>query len=473
MCGIAGVFGHPEAVIATASALRAQQHRGQESAGVAVSTGTIIHSHRAMGMVDDALPLDDLLPLYGRHAIGQTRYSTAGDSSLINAQPFVLQETRYGPIAVVHNGTLTNAGELRQQLMEHTAGFTSTSDSEVALHLVAASQAETVREAIIEACRVMQGGFSMLFLTTDRLFAVRDSFGLRPLIIGSMNGLAILDQPIIVASESCVLRSLHAQLIREVAPGELVEIDANRITTIQAIPASVPRASCVFESVYLSRPDSITSYGRSIATERIAMGRQLAKEAPADADIVVPVPDSSKFAAGGYAAQSGLPLVTALVRDIYTHGGPKRSFILPNPDDRRSAIRSKIIPIDDLIRDQRIVMIDDSIIRGTVTSEMVATLRRAGAREVHIRIASPPNRHSCHYGIDTFNRKQLIAATGTIEDVRALIGADSLCYLSLDGMLEAVGAADGHGFCHACFSGHYPAGKPASTIRPKMVLQGA
>ncbi|MBI3071015.1 MAG: amidophosphoribosyltransferase [Deltaproteobacteria bacterium] len=444
MCGIAGVFGHPEAAKLTYLALHALQHRGQESAGIVSSDGTRLYGHRAMGHVAEAFSEERLTKLPGDSALGHVRYSTAGDSSLRNCGPFWVDHA-LGPIAVAHNGNLTNAETLRRTLEEEGAIFQSTTDSEAFLHLIARSREVTTVERIREALKRVEGAYSLIFLTDRFLVAARDPYGFRPLVLGRLRDAWV------VASETCAFDLIEATFEREVAPGEIVVIDANGVRSLQSQPAR--EARCVFEHIYFSRPDSVV-FGKNVYTVRNQLGRELAREQPAKADVVVPVPDSGVPAAIGYAAELGLPFEMGLIRSHYVG----RTFIEPSQSIRHFGVKLKLNAARSVIEGKRIVVVDDSIVRGTTSRKIVKMIRQAGATEVHLRISAPPTTGPCFYGIDTPTKRELIASSHSVDEIRDYLGVDTLGYLSLDGVLRAAGAADGRGFCHACFSGDYPVG---------------
>lgn len=441
-CGVFGIFGHHEASTLTQLGLFAQQHRGQEACGIVTSDGRDMHQFRSQGLVADVLSEDILRKLVGSAAIGHTRYSTSGRNTIKEVQPFSVT-CQHGDIAVCHNGNLPFAAARRRELEKDGAIFSSTSDTETILHSIARTKANTVIDAIEKVLADTEGAFSLLFLTPDCLIAVRDPRGFRPLNLGK------LGDAWCVASETCAFDLIDAQYVREIEPGEMLIIDRNGIETRRPFREK-QKAVCTFEHVYFSRPDSII-FGRSVNESRHKMGKQLALEHPADADLVVPVPDSGVAAAIGYAKQSGINFRQAIIRNHYVG----RTFIEPTQSIRSFGVRLKLNPIKDLIRDQRVVLVDDSIVRGTTSKKIVEMVRESGAREVHMRISCPPTTHSCYYGVDTPHRQDLIAARMGTEEVREYIGADSLGYLSLEGMLDAIGI-DAASTCNACWSGKYP-----------------
>jgi amidophosphoribosyltransferase len=446
-CGVFGIFGHPEAAGVTYLGLYALQHRGQEAAGIVTSGGEkVFRTRKARGYVAEVFDADSLAILGGPNAIGHTRYSTAGANTDENIQPVVI-ECKFGEIAVCHNGNLVNAHLLRHDLVEQGSIFRTTSDTEVILHLYARSTQKDRVDAIFDAIRKIEGAFSLLFLTEDTLFGVRDPRGFRPLILGK------LGENYVLCSESCALDLIDAEYLREVEPGEMVAIDKNGLRSMRPF-VDTPPAHCVFEHVYFARPDSRV-FGRDVHKTRIALGRQLAREAPADADVVVPVPDSGTVAAVGYSQESGLPIEFGLIRNHYVG----RTFIEPRQSIRHFGVKVKLNPVRSVIEGRRIVLIDDSIVRGTTSRKIVGMVRQAGAKEIHLRISSPPTTGPCYYGIDTPKREELIAATHSIAEIAKFVGADSVGYLSIEGLLSAV-EKDRDRYCSACFSGNYPVPLP-------------
>ncbi len=442
-CGLFGVFGHPEAAHLTYMGLYALQHRGQESAGIAAGDGKGLRLERGMGLVNDVFDEDVLARLPGDRAIGHVRYSTAGGTVASNAQPYLI-ECHRGPIAIGHNGNLVNAGLLREELEAAGSIFQSTSDTEVILHLYARSHLERLEDAIASSLFKVMGAFSLVFLTKDALVAARDPWGFRPLVLGKLNGATI------VASETTALDLIGAEYLRVIEPGELLVVDKGGIRSIKPFPPE-PAAHCVFEHVYFARPDSVV-FGRTVLESRILLGRQLARENPVPADVVVAVPDSGIGAALGYAQESGIPFEWGLIRNHYVG----RTFIAPRQGQRSVGVKIKLNPVKQVIAGRRVVLIDDSIVRGTTSRKIVRMVREAGAREVHMRISSPPTIGPCYYGIDTPTRGELIASSHTIEEIRGFIEADSLGYLSQQGLLQAVDDPAGQRHCSACFSGRYP-----------------
>jgi amidophosphoribosyltransferase len=452
-CGVFGVFDHDDAARLTYLGMYALQHRGQESAGMVSSNGERLHSVRGMGYVSEIFGADQLSLAPGRSAIGHVRYSTAGNVSLREAQPFLVDGYR-GQIALCHNGNLPYADRVRLELEKDGAIFSSTSDTEVVLHKIARSRASDLVGAIVDTFNEVQGAYSMLFLTQDRLIAVRDPRGFRPLCLGQ------LGEAYVLASETCAFDLIDATYLRDVQPGEILVIDRDGLHSSFPWKKEKP-ANCIFEHVYFSRPDSIV-FGRSVNKSRHKMGQQLAREHPADADIVVPVPDSGTAAAIGYASESGLRFRFGLVRNHYVG----RTFIEPKQSIRHFGVKVKLNPVRDLIEGLRIVLIDDSIVRGTTSKKIVQMVRQAGAREVHVRISCPPTISPCFYGVDTPTREELIAANRSTEEIAQFIGADSLGYLSLEGLLRACGDPFGNRHCTACYTRDYPI-KVTSAARTK------
>jgi len=453
MCGIFGIFGVDRAAYITHLGLYSLQHRGQESAGiVAVDDDGTAQTVRKMGLVSDGFDDDRIAALPGRTAIGHTRYSTAGSSTIDNAQP-VFVRFRGGHIALAHNGNLINAVEHREALEAEGSIFASSMDSEVIVHRIAKSRAIQPEEQLRDALVGLEGAFSLVVVIGHTLLAARDPHGWRPLAMGR------LGDAVVFASETCALDIVGATFVRDVAPGEIIAVDAQGLRSLQTPPSPVLHR-CVFEYIYFARPDSRV-FGGSVDRARRALGRQLAIEQPAPgAEIVFAVPDSSNAAALGYAEQSGLQLEHALIRNHYVG----RTFIQPTQAGRDAKVKVKYNAVREVLDGRKVVMVDDSIVRGTTTRGLVALLRGAGAREVHMRVSSPPITGPCYYGIDTPEREQLIAANMTVDEIARAIGVDSLGYLSLDGMLAAVPGGPG-GFCHACFSGQYPTQAPIDIKR--------
>ncbi len=449
-CGVVAIYANPEAEKLAYLGLHALQHRGQESAGIVTSDGMSLHAHKAMGLVADIFREPELSKLGGTLAIGHTRYSTAGDSALLNAQPIMVQSNK-GQIAVAHNGNLVNAHEIRARLEGQGSIFQTNSDTEVLVHLIALSREQTLPEAIADALRQVEGAFSLVMISTDRIFAVRDPRGFRPLAMGRIPEHSGAKQDTIVfASETCAFDLIGATYEREVRPGELVVVGPEGVHS-RFYAASAPQSSCIFEHVYFSRPDSLV-FGRPVDQSRDQLGRQLAREAPAEADIVVPVPDSGVTAAMGYAAESGIPFRFGLIRNHYVG----RTFIEPSQSVRDFGVKLKLNPVRSLLQGKRVVLIDDSIVRGTTSRKIVRMVRNAGAKEVHMRISCPPTISPCFYGVDTPSKKQLIAANKSVEEIRKYIGADSLVYLSVEGLKKACGEGVKTTYCTACYTGKYP-----------------
>ena len=441
-CGVFGIFGHPEAANMAYLGLYALQHRGQESGGIAASDGQQIRVSKAMGYVADTFDTEALAALPGSMAIGHVRYSTAGASKLANAQP-ILIDCAHGQIAIGHNGNLVNARELRDELVGHGSIFQSSSDTEVVLHLYARSKAPTVEDAIVDSVSQVQGAFSFVLLTRDRLIAVRDPHGFRPLALGR------LGDGWVVCSETCAMDLIGATYVRDVAPGEVLVISSQGLRSLKPFPTA-PLAHCVFEHVYFARPDSYV-FGQSVNEVRTNLGRILAREQAVDADVVVPVPDSGVCAAMGFAEESGVPLRMGLIRNHYVG----RTFIEPQAAIRHFGVRVKLNPVRSILEGKRVILIDDSIVRGTTSRKIVKMVRAAGAKEVHVRISCPPTISPCFYGVDTPRRSELIAATHTIEEITTFLDADSVAYLSLEGLLSAVGSQRGS-YCSSCYTGRYP-----------------
>jgi amidophosphoribosyltransferase len=446
VCGIVGIFGHPEAAKLSYLGLYALQHRGQESGGIVTAEGRTMTRRGGMGHVAEIFSRDVLDQLPGPLAIGHVRYSTAGDSNPANAQPFLLQHHR-GPIAVAHNGNLVDGAAVRAELESDGAIFQTTTDTEVLLHLIARSRAADVVDAIVEAVRNVSGAFSLLFLVPGRLIAVRDPMGFRPLSIGRVDGAWV------IASESCAFDLLGAEVVREIERGEVVVIDVAGVHSFKPFAAVRP-APCAFEHVYFARPDS-NVFGQSVQAVRKRLGAELWREHPADVDIVSPVPDSGTYAALGYAAAAALPFELGLVRNHYVG----RTFIEPSQQIRNFGVRVKLNPVREILAGKRVALIDDSLVRGTTSKKIVQMCRDAGAREVHLRISCPPTIGPCYYGIDTPRRDELIAWTHTTEEIRRFVGADTLAYLSLEGLMRAIGAGEDQ-YCTACWTDRHPVPVP-------------
>ncbi|MGH9718334.1 MAG: amidophosphoribosyltransferase [Candidatus Acidiferrales bacterium] len=441
-CGVFGVFGHPEAAKLTYLGLYALQHRGQESAGIASSDGADLRLHRSLGHVQEIFTPAALAKLPGSAAMGHTRYSTAGDTTLLNAQPIII-DCNKGKLALGHNGNLTNAPELRRRLEHRGSIFQTTSDTEVIVHLVARSAARNMPAALADALNQVEGAYSLLVLTRDELYAIRDPRGFRPLILGRLDGAWV------AGSETCAFDLIDADYVREVEPGEMVRISRSGIESFHFAPEK-PHQYCIFEQVYFSRPDSIV-FGRAVNKSRERLGRLLAREHPVEADIVTPLPDSGVPAAVGYADESGIPFRMALIRNHYVG----RTFIEPDQSIRDFGVKLKLNPVRGDLEGQRVVLVDDSLVRGTTSRKIVRLVREAGAAEVHVRISCPPTISPCYYGVDTPRREELIAAQQSPEEIRKFLGADSLGYLSLESLRTAVDDTEGK-FCTACYTGVYP-----------------
>ena len=446
-CGVVAIYGHPEASKLAYLALYAMQHRGQESAGICTTSGGHVHTHKSMGHVADIFTSEVLASLPGELAIGHTRYSTAGDTVLLNAQPFAVVCNK-GKVAVAHNGNITNATELRAELGRNGAIFQASSDTEIILHLMAHSSERTLASALRDALLQLEGAFSLVFLAEDRIIVARDPHGFRPLAVGEM---AIKGgrKCYVFASETCAFDLIGAVYLHDVKPGEMVIVGPDGMTREFWAPKQ-PLSQCVFEHVYFSRPDSIV-FGRSVEESRENLGVLLARECPADADLVVPVPDSGVPAAIGYSSESGLPFRQALIRNHYVG----RTFIEPSQAIRDFGVKLKLNPVPYLLQGKRVVLVDDSIVRGTTSRKIVRMVRQAGAREVHLRISCPPTVSPCFYGVDTPTRSELIGSNHTVEEIRRFVEADSLGYLSMASLRKAV-ADDRHEYCYACYTGDYP-----------------
>ncbi len=455
-CGVMAIYNHPDAARMSYWGLYALQHRGQESAGIACSDGQNITDMKGMGLVSEIFTDPVLQRLPGHIAIGHTRYSTTGDSALLNAQPISVDSTK-GLLAIAHNGNLVNLGTAKERLERDGAVFSTTSDSEIIIQLIAHSKHNTLVDCIAEALSEVDGAFSIVMMTRNRIFAARDSHGFRPLSMGRIHGANGQPDTFVFASETCAFDLLHAKYERDVEPGELIMVSEDGVTSRRYAPETTPHASCIFEHVYFARPDS-RIYGRPVQQSRDEMGRQLARESPVPADLVVPVPDSGVTAAIGYAAESGIPFNFGLIRNHYVG----RTFIQPEQRVRDFGVRMKLNPVRSLLEGKRVILIDDSIIRGTTSRKIVRMCRAAGAAEVHMRISCPPTISPCFYGVDTPSTKDLIAANNSIEGIRQFIEADSLAYLSLVGLThscttgEPAKGLSPASFCTACYTGDYP-----------------
>jgi amidophosphoribosyltransferase len=440
-CGIFGIVTHPEAAKIAYLGLYALQHRGQESAGIVTSDWNKLYLERGMGYVADLFNQERLEKLPGDSALGHVRYSTSGESASWNAQPILIDCWR-GQIALAHNGNLTNAAQLRRELERDGAIFHSTSDSEVVLHLISRSRRRTLQEAFVEALRMIQGAYSMVLMTPEYILAARDPHGFRPLVLGRIKG------SYVVTSETCALDLINAEYIREIEPGEVTLIEGNSLESQFPLPKEKP-SFCIFEHIYFSRPDSLV-FGRTVNTSRHEMGRNLAREHPVAADVVVPVPDSGVSAAIGYAKESGLPLEFGLIRNHYVG----RTFIEPKQAIRNFGVKIKLNPVREILQGRRVVLVDDSIVRGTTSKKIVQIIRAAGVREVHVRITAPPLIAPCYYGIDIPTRRELIASSKTVDEICEFLGADSLGYMSIENLMKSLG--NKNQYCSACFSDKYP-----------------
>ena len=445
-CGVFGIFGHSEASNLTYLGLYALQHRGQESAGIAASDGGVIRHHKAMGYVNEVFNSDSLAKLPGMLAVGHVRYSTAGESLVANAHPIVV-DSIHGQLAVCHNGNLVNAGELRDALVRCGAIFQTNSDTEVIVHLFARSREAGVEAAVVDAISQVRGAFSFVMMTKDRVIGIRDPHGFRPLAIGKLGDAWVM------CSETCALDLIGATYVRDVEAGEVVIASAAGLKSIKPF-GPAPQSQCVFEHVYFARPDSYV-FGESVNEVRTQLGRTLAREAPVDADVIVPIPDSGVCAAIGYAEASGIPMRMGLIRNHYVG----RTFIEPQQSIRHFGVRVKLNPVRSILEGRRVVLVDDSIVRGTTSRKIVRMVRGAGAREVHMRISCPPTISPCFYGVDTPRRSELIAATHSLDEIRKYLDADSVSYLSLDGLTSAVRGGRSK-YCTSCYTGVYPVAFP-------------
>ncbi len=467
-CGVFGVF-HPGEDVAnlTYFGLYSLQHRGQESAGIAVSDGHTIRVSKEMGLVSQVFDQETIDDLKGYIAIGHTRYSTTGSAKLSNAQPMRMEHPTIGPVMIGHNGNLVNATKLRDELTAKGVAFETTSDTEVIGALLAQTEADSLEHALAESLPRLEGAYCLVFLTKDSLVAARDPLGIRPLCLGRFGD---VDAPggtgYVIASETCALDVIGATFLCEIEPGEIVTVDSTGMRSTKIQRATAHRAMCSFEFIYFARPDSVMM-GKSLYEARRQMGRELAKEAPADADIVITLPDSGTPAAIGYAEESGLPFAEGMIKSRYI----TRTFIQPTQRLREAGIRLKFNPMRHVLEGRRVVLVDDSIVRGTTSRRIIDELRRAGATEVHMRIASPPIAWPCFMGIDIASRRELIAAGHTEREIGQMLGADSLRYLSLAGLRRAMGKPDGNGFCFACFTGSYPVDVPAQLEMDKLALE--
>ena len=455
-CGVFGIYGHPEAANLTYLGLYALQHRGQESAGIASTDGSRLHFHRGMGLVADAFTEEELKTLPGEAAIGHVRYSTAGETHIKNAQPFIV-EYSLGSIAVAHNGNLTNAGVIKDELEAYGSIFQSDMDTEVIVHLIASDRRSSFLDRLVYALGRVKGAYSLLFLREKEMVAARDPNGFRPLLLGR------LKDAWVVASESCAFDLIEAKYVREIEPGEMVVINERGLSSLRPFEKSLP-TPCIFEFIYFARPDSFI-FGANVYQTRKNMGRNLAREHPVDADVVIPVPDSGVPAAVGYAEESGIPFEKGLVRNHYVG----RTFIEPKESIRHFGVKIKLNPIREIIEGKRVVVVDDSIVRGTTSRKIIKMVRNAGAREIHVRISSPPTVAPCFYGIDTPTKEELIASAHTVEEINSFLTSDTLGYLSIEGLHKAVADAGGS-FCVACFTNEYPVETYEKRVQPQLLL---
>ncbi|MDP8297284.1 MAG: amidophosphoribosyltransferase [Candidatus Orphnella occulta] len=456
MCGIFGIYGHKDAASLTYLGLYALQHRGEESVGIVSYDKKRVKQHQSMGLVNDAFDEKTLKSLKGSTALGHVRYSTTGSSTAKNIQPFLVKHKK-GHIAIAHNGNITNAADICQEMEDAGSIFQTTMDSEIIVHLLAKLRYKDYKESLVDALSQLQGAFSVVMMLNGALIGARDSFGIRPLCLGKLDGAYVL------ASETCALDLIHAKYIRDIKPGEIVCIDKNGLKSIR-LTNKTRSAHCIFEFIYFSRPDS-DIYGENVYLTRKRLGAQLAKESPVKADIVMPIPDSGNYAALGFAEESGLPFEAGMIRNHYVG----RTFIQPTQHIRDFRVRVKLNPIKNVLKGKRIVVVEDSIVRGTTSRSRVKTLREAGAKEIHMRVSCPPIISPCYYGIDFPTEKELIASKRTVRQIRDFVGLDSLKYISLDGMLESM-LLPGDKFCTACFNRKYP------TVLPKQfrknILEG-
>ena len=449
-CGVFGVYGHPEAANLTYLGLYALQHRGQEGAGIVSSDGKGLYYHRDMGLVADVFNVEKLKKLPGFLAIGHVRYSTTGQSHPKNLQPLIFDYSR-GGIAIAHNGNLTNAGMIRRELEKEGAIFQSTSDTEVIIHLFARAKGETV-ERLISALKHVEGAYSLLFMSEKELIAVRDPHGFRPLVLGK------LKKGWVVGSETCAFDLIGAEFVREIEPGEVVWFEGEKCFSLFPFSKTKPK-QCIFEFIYFARPDSFL-FGQSVYKVRKQLGIELAEEAPTEAEVVIPVPDSGVPSAIGFSHHSGIPLELGIIRNHYVG----RTFIEPQDSIRHFGVKVKLNAVREVLQGKRIVVVDDSIVRGTTVKKNMFMLRQAGAQEIHVRISSPPIISPCFYGIDTPTKEELIAANLSVEDIRRFLDVESLAYLSLEGLKRCV---KGHKdeFCYACFTGCYPVSPPRERMQ--------
>jgi amidophosphoribosyltransferase len=440
-CGVCGIYDHPEAANLTYLALHQLQHRGQESAGIVTSDGEKMRAHIGMGLVSEVFDIEAIGKLPGCHAIGHVRYSTTGSSELKNAQPCFV-ETAHGPIAFAHNGNLVNAAELRHELEVAGSIFQTTMDTEVIAHLYARSRKPKLHERIVDALSRVRGAYSLVAMVEKRLIAVRDPYGVRPLVLGKVR------DAYVVVSETCALDLIEAEYIREIEPGEMVVISRKGLESYSPFPEVSPRR-CIFEHIYFARPDS-NVFGHSVYNTRKGFGRELAQQHPVEADVVIPVPDSGIVGAMGYSIESGIPFEMGLIRNHYVG----RTFIEPEQSIRHFGVKLKLNAVRAVLKGKRVVVVDDSIVRGTTSRKIVKMLREVGVKEVHMRITSPPTTHSCFYGIDTPSEDKLLAATHSLEEINSFLTTDSIGYLSSEGLRRVMG--EKYSYCDACFSGNYP-----------------
>ncbi|HEX68136.1 MAG TPA: amidophosphoribosyltransferase [bacterium] len=455
MCGIFGIYGHTQASYLTFLGLYALQHRGQESAGIVVSDGREVHAHLGMGLVSEVFSPEIVAKLKGHIAIGHVRYSTTGSSHIRNAQPF-LTRWKKGYLAVAHNGNLVNSLSLREKLEKDGALFQTTLDSELLIHLIVRSRKKDIVERIVDALSQLKGAYSFLISTEDRIFAVRDPHGFRPLALGDLGGVPV------ISSETCAFDLIGARFLREIEPGEIIEVDSKGVKSYHPFKKVKP-SYCIFEFIYFARPDS-WQFGGSVYITRKKLGARLYEEAPTDVDMVVPIPDSGNYAALGYALRGNLPFEMAVIRNHYVG----RTFIQPSQEVRDLGVRVKLNPCRDILKGKRITVVEDSIVRGTTSRMRMRTLREAGVKEIHMRVSCPPHRYPCFYGIDFPNPRELAANIMGIEGIRKFLGLDSLHYLSLEGMLSCMPEKGEH-FCTACFTGDYPV-KPEEKV-DKFILE--
>lgn len=441
-CGVFGIFGHKDAARFAYLGLYALQHRGQESAGIAIADGSKIECYKSMGLVSEVFNEEILTKMKGHLAVGHIRYSTTGSSELMNAQPLVV-DYFHGSVAIAHNGNLVNTQSLRKKLEAHGSIFRSTMDSEVIVHLLARANEDSFENRLIKALKQVKGAYSLVVMNEDQLIGVRDPHGFRPLCLGVLNGSYVF------ASETCALDLIQAEYLREIEPGELVIVDKKGLRSLKPFPRTRP-TQCIFEYIYFARPDSL-AFGESVYSIRKNLGRELAKESPVEADIVVPMPDSGNCAALGFSEMSGIPFEMGFIRNHYVG----RTFIQPSQPVRDLGVKIKINPVRDVIKGKRVVVIEDSIVRGTTSRTRMQNLREAGAKEVHMRVSCPPHRNPCFYGIDFPTREELIASSHSIEEIRKYLGLDSLGYLSMEGMIKSMPFAKSK-FCLSCFDGNYP-----------------